>query len=179
MASDVSLHIRRAFTMIEIMVVMLILTMLAAISVALLRPRGDNHPGDPSRHLTRTQQRIIMAAVQEYFNVYNTMPDVSPTGPYSYSLPTLSPAANAAYGRSSELYEKLTSVPSCETIILELPAGSVTRGHTTHPGAFVDAYGQYMDYQPTGGLGGGPVLISGGPDGNIGGEYEADDIRSD
>ncbi len=168
-------RLRSAFTMVEIMVVMLILTVLAALVIGLGR-RGTEKP---SLELTKTQQRIIMAAAQEYFNVYNAMPDVPPVGPYAYSLTALSPAANAAYGRNNTLYEKLMSVPTCEDILLELPAGSVTRGHTSHPGAFVDAYGNYMDYQPTGSSFGGPVLISGGPDGHIGDTHADDDIHCD
>ncbi len=166
---------RNAFTMVELMVVMLILTVLAAMVVGL----GHYVAQKQSRELTKTQQRIIMAATQEYFNVYNTSPEVSANGPYTWSLDDLSADENAVYGRINTLYGKLADVASCQKILLELPAGSVTRGHTSHPGGFVDAYGKYMDYQPSGGMGGAPVLISGGPDGYIGGEHEADDIRSE
>jgi prepilin-type N-terminal cleavage/methylation domain-containing protein len=41
---------------------------------------------------------------------------------------------------------------------------------------FVDAYGKYMDYSSSRGVGSTPVLISAGPDGKFGNE---DDIRSD
>lgn len=41
---------------------------------------------------------------------------------------------------------------------------------------FVDAYGKYMDYSSSKGVGSTPVLISAGPDGKFGNE---DDIRSD
>jgi prepilin-type N-terminal cleavage/methylation domain-containing protein len=166
---------RNAFTMVELMVVMLILTVLAAMVVGL----GHYVAQKQSRDLTKTQQRIIMTAAQEYFSTYNTMPEVSANGPYACSLQDLSAEENAIYGRINELYAKLDTVAACQKILQELPAGSITRGHLSHPGAFVDAYGKYMDYQPSGGMGGAPVLISGGPDGYIGGDYEADDIRSE
>jgi prepilin-type N-terminal cleavage/methylation domain-containing protein len=167
---------RTAFTMVELMVVMLILTVLAAMVVAL----GHYTAQKQHRELTRTQQQIIMEALQQYVAVYGTAPDVPMSPPYPISrLDGMSNEEYYIYARINMLYEALKGVPSCENILQELPEGSETQGSLEDPGAFVDAYGNYMDYQPTGGMGGAPVLISGGPDGYIGGEHEADDIRSD
>jgi hypothetical protein len=130
--------------------------------------------------LTRVQQRIIMAAIQEYVNVYGTAPDVPMAPPYPISrLGGMRDEEYHIYSRINLLYASLKNVPSCDEILWDLPYGSETQGSLEDPGAFVDAYGMYMDYQPMGGPGGSPVLVSGGPDGYIGGEFAADDIRSD
>jgi hypothetical protein len=72
---------------------------------------------------------------------------------------------------------ELSSVQACADIYAQLPqrafesAGTGTTGDVTaeyNTGYFVDAYGQAMDWDPTGGHGGSPAIISAGPDGDFG-----------
>ncbi len=169
------------FTMVELLVVLLILSTLAAMVIGvghLLAQKQD-------RVLTQSNQKIILAAISKYADRRGGEVPANPADPgagtyvdVAVSRPTgFTDSKWEVFARSSLLYLKLEGDAECMRIIDQLPRGTVVRGVLGEPAAFVDAYGNYMDYLENGAFGG-PLLISGGPDGYIGGEFGADDIRS-
>jgi prepilin-type N-terminal cleavage/methylation domain-containing protein len=69
------------------------------------------------------------------------------------------------------LMQDLRSVPASNNKLANLPRDAWTGGT-----GLLDGWGRVMTYNPTGGFGGTPVLISRGPNGNL---NDDDDIRSD
>lgn len=177
---------RPAFTMVELLVVMLILTSLAAMVVGV----GWILSQQQERRLTVVYQDIILGAIQTYANLTGGVPanpgDPGPGGTYGeisvQRPPDMTDTQWNIYARSAILYMDLIKERECVNQLAKLPQGAVLMGVLGQPAAFVDAYGHYMDYRDNRACGG-PLLISGGPDGYIGDEYgaqyAADDIRSD
>ena len=177
---------RPAFTMVELLVVLLILTSLAAMVVGV----GRNLAQQQERRLTATYQEIILGAIQKYADLTGDVPpnpgDPGPGGTYGEIAvqrpPDMTDTQWNIYARSAILYMNLIEERECLNQLTKLPQGAILMGQLGQPAAFVDAYGKYMDYRDNGAYGG-PLLISGGPDGYIGAEYGAqyatDDIRSD
>jgi len=118
----------------------------------------------PKREETRATQMILVAAIQEHMARLEHYPPSD---------------ANTVVGRSGQLADALHSDTHVVYVLGTLPKGALQGRGNGQPGAFYDAFGNPMDYQSKGGIGGGPVVISGGPDGRIGGAFEDDDIRSD
>lgn len=165
-----------AFTMVELLVVLLILTSLAAMVIGVGRILSRQQ----ERRLTATYQDIILGAIQKYADLTGGVPS---NDEIKVEAPSeMTPTQAGIYVRSATLYLDLAGESDCEDQLTKLPQGAILMGQMGQPAAFVDAYGNYMDYRDSGAYGG-PLLISGGPDGYIGAEYGAqyatDDIRSD
>jgi hypothetical protein len=139
---------------------------------------------------TKANQDIILAAISKYADrrdsaVPANPPDPGPGGVYDSGAlnMTRSDALQDSdvkwniFVRCALLYRDLEAEPECKKMLDNLPRGVIMRGQLDEPAAFVDAYGNYMDYQEKGGFGG-PLLISGGPDGYIGGINGGDDVQS-
>lgn len=146
---------RRAFTLVELMVVMFVMMVLVALAVGVSKYVMDKS----ARDQTITTQAILMMAVRAYGDI---PPDA--TG-------------------MNTLWSKLKQVPAAKRHLEKLNSTVVSRSNKAF--TVLDGYGNPMKYDSIGGLGGGPVFISGGPDGvikNDPGTTEnevTDNIRSD
>jgi len=172
--------------MVELLVVLLILTSLAAMVIGV----GRIIARQQERKLTVMYQDIILGAIQKYADLTGGVPpnpgDPGSGGTYGQIKvgrpPEMTETQWHIYARSAILYMDLIEERECVDELAKLPQGVILMGVVGQPAAFVDAYGKYMDYRDNGAYGG-PLVISGGPDGYIGAEYgpeyAADDIRSD
>lgn len=143
----------RAFTMIEILVVILILGILATLgatyAVSLIRQAG--------REATIGYQRVILQAIEAYREQEGDFP-------LDDGLP------------DDRLYHKLITCRQAKDILRKLPDDVMTHDAGGNFVSFVDNYGTAMTYERYGGRGGTPMLVSAGADRSMGTE---DDIRSD
>jgi len=138
-----------AFTLVELLAVMLILAILVGLVVGVTRyamARAD-------RIRTIAVMDVVLDAIQAYYD---------DTKEYPASLLSLV---------TNEAAKKLLVNLDSETFVKDDPATNENES-----ASIKDAYGNGIDYDEGGGLGGCPVLISAGPDGNFGNK---DDIRSD
>jgi len=130
---------------------------------------------ESARRETESMQAIAMNAVEAFYGIVGEYP------PDSISTPPAEGLAALLYclrGGDEGGIEDLKLPEStcirikevCGQILLEIPSDYFD-GTTIK-----DAWGKQMDYKADGGLGGKPVLISPGPDGDMNTE---DDIRSD
>ena len=146
---------RRAFTLVELMVVMFVMMVLVALAVGVSKYVMDRS----ARDQTIATQSILMAAIRA---CGDTPPDAA---------------------SMKELWSPLSEVPKARQLLEKLDSTVVNRSNNIF--TVLDGYGNKMDYYPTAGLGGGPVVVSGGSDGIIGDKIgtpeneAADDIRSD
>jgi hypothetical protein len=129
--------------------------LVALVGVALLLVRVPASRGimrRAAREQTVTTQRVVMQAILRYRDAGQSYPGSSSDG--------------------SSLMSALRSVSESREVLRHLPAEA-----WAGPGkALRDGFGEPMTYQSAGGLGGTPVLISKGPDRELG---TPDDIRSD
>ena len=134
---------RAAFTLVELLAVMLILAILVGLVVGV------------TRHVTAraNYERTIvtMQIVNEAIDAYRDDPGTT--------------------GDPGTLAD-LTSNVAAKKVLANLDSETWNQGSTIN-----DAYGNALIYEKTGGLGGCPVVISGGPDGDT--NTEDDNIRSD
>ncbi len=168
---------RSAFTLIELMVVIFIIGIMVVLVVGVGRYVYD----EAARRETESTQAAVMTAIEEYYKIQGYYPDDTPIPADPPDIPAdIREGMQALVGRlqardldEDDLVEKPIKEAiqeACGPIILQLPRDAYT-GPTIN-----DGFGNEMRYEPAGGLGGRPVLISTGPDGNFGNE---DDIRSD
>lgn len=140
---------RRGFTLVEILTVVFIVGILVALVVGV----SGLIRNQAAEEETRTTQKLVLQAIKAYRGDTGSWP----AGPSPQNLLTQLQDSHAAV-------ENLRNLPPDA-----LPADG---------DAVLDAYGNAMNYQPSGALGsGGPVLISAGPDGDFG--TSEDNIRSD
>jgi len=198
---------RRAFTLVEVMVVIMILAILLALVVGV----GKTVMREVGRTKTKQIQDIVVAAINAYYDAQGTYPlefsvavpgrplivdpnfygtGIGPTdGMHSGNL--------AARLRNAYLYSQLMGEPASAKKMQSLPpeaAYTTTKivwGLPASANKFVrDGYDNDMDYRVSMGLGARPVLISPGPDGWLGQndylpsnslyrDYDVDNIRSD
>jgi len=140
---------------------------------------------------------IIYGAVQKFHEITETDPwDWHPPGTRpaggptdlaeagrvlcSYLLsddPNYLPSKFSASTPAEKQQLRARIAKATQEAIRNLPAKSFSAGAT----AFSDAYGNAIGYIMDGGIGGGPVMISAGPDGYFGGPggTPTDNIRSD
>ncbi|RPI64299.1 MAG: type II secretion system protein [Planctomycetaceae bacterium] len=152
---------RKAFTLIEMLVVIGILMVLAALIVGVSRYVME----ESANKKTVAIQAVIMSATKAYHDKNKAYPDSNdapPTDPNSGDIKKLYDALNPSTP-DAKIVDKLKLLPK-EAID--------SASHT-----FKDSWDKDMRYYKTGGLGGGPVIISAGPDGDF--TTEADNIRSD
>jgi len=159
------------FTLIELMVAIFIISILIALVIGV----GKYVYDESARRETESMQAIAMNAVEAFYGIVGEYP------PDSISTPPAEGLAALLYclrGGDEGGIEDLKLPEStcirikevCGQILLEIPSDYFD-GTTIK-----DAWGKQMDYKADGGLGGKPVLISPGPDGDMNTE---DDIRSD
>lgn len=145
---------RKGMTLIELLAAMLIISILSALGVAI----GVKVYNSTKKSKTETTIQIVMSALERYYDVH---------GEYPISLSTLT---------GSDEQEVLT-------ILRELPDDAWKPGDEE----IMDGYNMKLNYYPPSskiGLGGRPVIISGGADGRINinvptDEVNEDNIRSD
>ena len=140
------------FTMIEMMAVLTILAILIALVVGV----GEHIMDESRRKLTIATQEVVMQSVQAYYKSMGFYP------------------SEESDHTTDELMTDLQDDRDAKVLLqgLDDDAYNGTAGDPLN-----DAYDREMRYYEEGGLGGVPVLISSGKDGDFG---ETDDnIRSD
>lgn len=153
---------RKAFTLIELLAVILVISILVAVVVGVATQVIRKSAEDS----TKLYMQIIIKAVSVYHEEYGAYPDLDPAGDDT--------------ARGAELYAKLWVTPRCRERLSPLPPEAMLA-----PGGnryFVDGYQNTLRYHSRG-LGGAPYLESCGGDGNFGSDAEPeakeDNIRSD
>lgn len=142
----------KAFTLVELLVVLLILALLLSLVVGISRYIMARS----AEKQTEATQAVVMVAIDHYRQVKQSCPPNS---------------ADCA-----SLIVELRTVPIAEEALKSLS----TEAYAQKGGPLKDGFGEDMAYEQAGGLGGGPVLISKGPDRQTGStETRLDDIRSD
>ena len=142
------------FTMIEMMAVLTILAILIALVVGV----GEHIMDESRRKLTITTQEVVMQAVQAYYKSMTFYP----------------PEEGDGTDDCSELMTNLEDDRDAAVLLqgLDDDAYSGTAGDPLN-----DAYDREMRYRDDEGLGGLPVIISSGKDGDF--DETDDNIRSD
>lgn len=133
-----------AFTMVEMLAVLMILTILVALAVGV----GVIVMAETKRKQTIATQQIVIEALQAYHDNNNNYPPEHITNDDCSEVMT----ALLADADANVLLKGLSS---------EAYAG-------VSPAPLMDAYTKGMRYRGSGGLGGGPVLISSGKDEEFG-----------
>lgn len=133
--------------------------------------------------------------------------DTSPNAPQPWMAGSAKPEQDdliawRVYCRGHNLYVQLMAVPQSAAKLMALPSDAINKTYrlfvdpsaptdaskyTSKPtDVFSDALGNGMDYRERAGIGGRPVIISPGPDGNFGNsdngwnaQFLKDNIRSD
>ncbi len=192
----------KAFTLVELLVVIAVIAILVTIIIGVARKVSGTRQGERTR-ITMTQ---IMDAIEvfqlanpdhrppaDWFNP--PVPAIDSNNPNDPTGSTVDPNWRA-YNHGGYLLRQLaTNAQSKAKVPTDTNSFAVTatsnlngranfdddpavvlNGPYTDTRAFIDGYGKFMDYLPAGGVGGTPLLISAGPDGQFGTE---DDIRSD
>jgi len=143
---------KRGFTIIEMLAVLFIL----AIIVALIASVSNYVMNEANKKDTRA----AMAVIREAIDIYLEVNDVLPT---------------EAGGSTVTMFTELKGNEQTFEIIHNLPDSAF--GSQNPRTRFYDAWENELRYYRSEGRGGGPVLISGGPDGNF--STTDDNIRSD
>ncbi|MGB2824953.1 MAG: prepilin-type N-terminal cleavage/methylation domain-containing protein [Phycisphaerae bacterium] len=153
---------RRGFTLVELLLVMFVLSVLVALVVGV-----GSYVIEQAR-ITETvaNQQALIAAIDAYRKVTGYFPDANGLeGDIESLMDTLQPDGNAP--REVEIRKEVTP-------FLKAGSGSL----------MVDAFGTTMKYYARRGLGGKPLVVSAGPDGDFGDipvneTKQRDNIRSD
>lgn len=166
---------RNAFTMIELMVVLMALGILVAMVVAI----GKNVAEEQNRRQTATVQEVVIGCIDIYRSVNGQVPPRTHScsmedSPYDecYHGGAWPGGENTEYWRMRGLIWELRRVPECEEALMRLGARFFRTDEEgleeLASGAVFDAYNRAMDWDPEGGFNNGPVVISAGPDGKFG-----------
>ena len=167
-----------AFTLVELMVVIFIISILVALVIGV----GKYVYDEAARRETESIQAIVMNAVETFHDIAGIYP---PSGPFPGMEPPLDKGGiigliyqfkggtvpGGVDSSNDKVRERIKE--ACGPIILELPP-DVLRASDNN---IYDGFGNPMDYDDDGGLGGKPVLISPGADEDI--NTEEDNLRSD
>jgi len=149
---------RRGFTMVELMAAIVIVSILAALTISVsvyLRQ-------DSARKVTVATLDILSTAIEAYREEKGSVPaENSPTNPTGNELAQ-------ATARSKNLYTQLFQVKSSADRLANLPKEANGENRKNPASMFYDGFGNPIDYQSFGGLGGAPLLRSAGPDGKFG-----------
>jgi prepilin-type N-terminal cleavage/methylation domain-containing protein len=174
--------IKRAFTLVELMVVLVALGVLVAMVVGI----GRRIAQDQNNKQTSANQKIIIGAVEIYHQIERTYP-----GQLHYCVPVSGggychdPAWQTAEnygtkGKSNEHWRMMTltlfmsEVSECLDAYTRSDAFQNTGVadfayvDSAALGTFTDAYGHCMDWDVDGGFGNSPVIVSVGADGFFG-----------
>lgn len=143
---------RGAFTLVELLVVLLILAILLGLVVGI----SKYIMAESARKQTEATQGVVMVAIERYHEVKKDYPPDS--------------------ADCVSLMQELRREPAAEEALKTLS----TEAYPKKDGPLKDGFGEDMQYDKDGGLGGTPVLISKGADRQTGqADTKADDIRSD
>ncbi|MGA2264998.1 MAG: type II secretion system protein [Phycisphaerae bacterium] len=161
----------KAFTLVEVLVVIFILGVLAAIVAGVA---GYVMKSAASRE-TASTEKVLMQAIQAFHdaNIPQGYPPV--TDPNNSGIDLM------RYLTGKDPSAQAAAAKAATDVLLKLPKDAWTGDSNS---AVKDSWGHDMHYDPNGGLGGKPVVISEGPDGKFGGTSAGDpngedDIRSD
>jgi prepilin-type N-terminal cleavage/methylation domain-containing protein len=170
-----------AFTLVEVLVVIFILAVLAAIIAGVA---GYVMKSAAARETAATQ-KILMEAIQAFHDAAGD-PSDSDSNYHGHVYPQIDPS-DPNSGKVLIGYltgsggTQTPAVKAATDVLLKLPKDAWDGDSNS---AVKDAWRQDMRYDPNGGLGGKPVVISEGPDGKFGGASAGDpngedDVRSD
>ena len=181
---------RGGFTLIEILVVLFILGILAAIVVSI----AGYVMNSASRHETAAIQKTLFEAVQAYRDAnvpkgyppdhYGSEPNASISGRVLVNYLTGQLDTNQDGTQDPSSVVQPATVEAATKALLTLPKEAWDGNWNS---AVKDGWRVAMRYEAAGGLGGRPVIISAGPDGRFGKDdpgqdddaKEEDNIRSD
>lgn len=135
-----------AFTMVEMLAVLMILTILVALAVGV----GVTVMAETKRKQTIATQQVVMEALHAYHSNNNSYPPKYVTN-----------------DDCSELMTALLTDADAEVLLKGLGSEAYVSGSGSET-PLLDAYKKAMKYRKSGGLGGGPVLISAGKDDEFG-----------
>ena len=170
---------RGAFTLIEMLVVVVILVIVITLVVNV----GSYIRSSAQEKKMRSWETLIMTAVQAYYDKVHAYP-VEPFPSSSGTTPKYTPVCerdpsasseSGALARSELLYTQLMAVRESKDKLAALTndaiasdSASGTPGTDIYPRKdaryFCDSNGITFDYRASGGMGGGPVVISAGAD---------------
>jgi prepilin-type N-terminal cleavage/methylation domain-containing protein len=171
-------RIPRGFTLVELLLVMFVMSVLVALVVGV----GTYVVESERKEETIATQNRYLAALEAYRNVTREYPPTDPN-----LAPTVSPPKPSSYADSMNILVRWLnggrhSNPMSKKIY---SATKSFLGEGTTPPT-TDAYGNPMRYYSDKGLGGKPVILSAGPDGEFGvantdkdKKKRTDNIRSD
>lgn len=158
----------QGLTLVEMLVVMVVLAILVSLVVGI----SSYVTGRANREATVMTQSVLMMAIEEYRDITGSPPSVA----YDEDDPPIH--------RSKILFELLTDeatnpqLKKVVEIVRRLPAKAIAEDtEDSNRRYFADGWGRPMDYRTNQGIGGVPVLISAGPDGDH--DEKADNVRSD
>jgi prepilin-type N-terminal cleavage/methylation domain-containing protein len=170
------------FTLVEVLVVIFILGILAAIVVSV----AGYVMSSSSRRETEATQKVLLEAIQAFYNASNpkaypadhfgATPDPNNSGCVLIAFLSGHSDPNAP---NTAPTGQTASVKAAVEFLLKLPQ-EAWDGSWNKP--VKDGWGREMRYEAAGGLGGKPVIISAGPDGDFGSAgstQEEDNVRSD
>ncbi len=158
MTHDKPKSVRPGFTLVEMLTVLLILAIILALVVGISKHLME----EAARKQTEATQSVLMSAVLRYKELTRSLPP------------------------NDNLYPlcALSTPQEVRDLVSRLPKEQFTWDNTAQTATAKDGWGQAMIYRPTGGRGGGPVIISKGPDRAINestptDSKNLDNIRSD
>lgn len=162
---------RRGFTLIELLAVLVILGVILSLIISV----GIYLRNEAARKSTVATLDIIANAIAVFQSEKAGVAPAFPA-PYVSADPNVQPKE-----RSQKLYTELMSVKRSADLIAKLPSDALDK---STPPAFLDGYGNVIDYSRDGGVGNSPYVKSAGLDGNFGYNpvdvnAQKDDIRSD
>lgn len=167
---------RSAFSLIELLIVVGIIIILASIGVGV----GYQVNQAAKAEQTKTRITIIMNAVKDYFDQTGGYPLQADDDDFRMVVPRLD--QNGERTDYKRFVNKLKELDADDAIQVEFIETDYARFD------IADAYGNEIRYDVDGAIGGTPLLVSPGPDGNyrMDGEdddekaaWGADDLRSD
>jgi prepilin-type N-terminal cleavage/methylation domain-containing protein len=165
---------RRAFTLIEMMAVIGIL----AILVALISGAASYVFRESSESETRASMGVIMLAVDAYYDIYEADPSINKANP---AMPNAYPPKGDLWvsylvGDKAAIAYKSRIKSATGPILLKLN-NSAFRQDDGGTWRVYDGFDKPMEFDPSGGIGGRPVIISAGADNDF--STKSDNLYSD
>jgi len=157
----------KAVTLIELLVVLFVLTVLVALVVGVSRYTMQ----EAGRKQTVATQAILSRAIDAFTKAHDGSPPKEKLVPGTFS------ADQRAKARIQDLWDKLNEEAKTNEDVRRLLHELQTEATNRNDRTFLDGFGKHMDYREELGLGGRPVLISAGPDGDW--NKTEEHIRSD
>lgn len=163
------------FTLIELMVVIMIISILTAIGLSV----GGKVLSAADRKKTAAHMQIIMHAINIYQEEIGEYPKQNANNSFEGNVLL----DIFRYGKSPRptppnlIYENSTWNDKIKPIIDKLPDNAFEKESDSVATGFIDGYGSLLRFEPVGGLGGTPRLVSAGLDKNF--NNTDDNIYSD